>query len=277
MQFDNTRTFNWEGAFHGMRAPLESWAKSDSMFGLAPMEDERDLETMLKIWRDKEYPNGFNTEQERTAYNAEKISWIDNNGILRCDNNCMEFAFLGPADLDLAQRLIKAGPEHRKFLRQIFVSAYISLPLSIWKQLDTYKIGTVTNSTSTMHKIQSKQLTRESFEIEQIPYEEQEEMEQRDGIYCAGELSDLFDETIQTCEDLRKAFNQTKDKRYWRKLIELLPESYLQAREYTLNYEVLRSIVHQRKGHKLGEWQKFIHWVHTLPYAEELIFYDGDK
>lgn len=276
MQFDNTRTFNWEGAFHGMRAPLESWAKSDSMFGLAPMESTYDLE-MLNTWRDKEYPNGFNTEQERTAYNAEKISWIDNNGILRCDNNCMEFAFLGPADLDLAQRLIKAGPEHRKFLRQIFVSTYISLPLSIWKQLDTYKIGTVTNSTSTMHKIQSKPLTRESFEIEQIPYEEQEEMEQRDGIYCAGELDDLFDETIQTCEDLRRAFNQTKDKRYWRKLIELLPESYLQAREYTLNYEVLRSIVHQRKGHKLGEWQKFIHWVHTLPYAEELIFYDGDK
>lgn len=276
MQFDNTRTFNWEGAFHGMRAPLESWAKSDSMFGLAPMESTYDLE-MLNTWRDKEYPDGFNTEQERTAYNAEKISWIDNNGILCCDNNCMEFAFLGPADLDLAQRLIKAGPEHRKFLRQIFVSAYISLPLSIWKQLDTYKIGTVTNSTSIMHKIQSKPLTRESFEIEQIPYEEQEEMEQRDGIYCAGELSDLLDETIQTCEDLRRAFNQTKDKRYWRKLIELLPESYLQAREYTLNYEVLRSIVHQRKGHKLGEWQKFIHWVHTLPYAEELIFYDGDK
>lgn len=276
MQFDNTRTFNWEGAFHGMRAPLESWAKSDSMFGIAPMESTYDLE-MLNTWRDKEYPDGFNTEQERTAYNAEKISWIDNNGILRCDNNCMEFAFLGPADLDLAQRLIKAGPEHRKFLRQIFVSTYISLPLSIWKQLDTYKIGTVTNSTSTMHKIQSKPLTRESFEIEQIPHEEQEEMEQRDGIYCAGELSDLFDETIQTCEDLRRAFNQTKDKRYWRKLIELLPESYLQAREYTLNYEVLRSIVHQRKGHKLGEWQKFIHWVRTLPYAEELIFYDGDK
>ncbi len=276
MQFDNTRTFNWEGAFHGMRAPLESWAKSDSMFGLAPMESTYDLE-MLNTWRDKEYPDGFNTEQERTAYNAEKISWIDNNGILRCDNDCMEFAFIGPADLDLAQRLIKAGSEHRKFLRQIFVSVYISLPLSIWKQLDTYKIGTVTNSTSTMHKIQSKPLTRESFEIEQIPYEEQEEMEQRDGIYCAGELSDLFDETIQTCEDLRRAFNQTKDKRYWRKLIELLPESYLQAREYTLNYEVLRSIVHQRKGHKLGEWQKFIHWVHTLPYAEELIFYDGDK
>ena len=276
MQFDNTRTFNWEGAFHGMRAPLESWAKSDSMFGLAPMESIYDLE-MLNTWRDKEYPDGFNTEQERTAYNAEKISWIDNNGILRCDNDCMEFAFLGPADLDLAQRLIKAGPEHRKFLRQIFVSAYISLPLSVWKQLDTYKIGTVTNSTSTMHKIQSKPLTRESFEIEQIPYEEQEEMEQRDGIYCTGELDDLFDETIQTCEDLRRAFNQTKDKRYWRKLIELLPESYLQAREYTLNYEVLRSIVHQRKGHKLGEWQKFIHWVHTLPYAEELIFYDGDK
>lgn len=277
MQFDNTRTFNWEGAFHGMRAPLESWVKSDSTFGYCYEDNEEDFE-ILNTWREHDKYDEM-TEAERMKYDEEKLAWLDNNGCIYYDvgSRVMEYAFIGPADLDLAQRLIKAGPEHRKFLRQIFVSAYISLPLSIWKQLDTYKIGTVTNSTSTMHKIQSKPLTRESFEIEQIPYEEQEEMEQRDGIYCAGELSDLLDETIQTCEDLRRAFNQTKDKRYWRKLIELLPESYLQAREYTLNYEVLRSIVHQRKGHKLGEWQKFIHWVHTLPYAEELIFYDGDK
>ena len=260
-----------------MRAPLESWAKSDSTFGYCYEDNGEDFKT-LNTWREHDKYDEM-TEAERMKYDEEKVAWLDNNGYIYydIDSRVMEYAFLGPADLDLAQRLIKAGPEHRKFLRQIFVSAYISLPLSIWKQLDTYKIGTVTNSTSTMHKIQSKPLTRESFEIEQIPYEEQEEMEQRDGIYCAGELSDLFDETIQTCEDLRRAFNQTKDKRYWRKLIELLPESYLQAREYTLNYEVLRSIVHQRKGHKLGEWQKFIHWVHILPYAEELIFYDGDK
>lgn len=274
MKFENTRVMNFQGAFYGMRAPLESWKKSDSMFGIAPMDDEHDLE-MLNTWRDKEHPNGFETEQERIAYNAEKISWIDNNGIVRCDDDCIEFAYLGPNDLDLAQRLIKAGPEHRKFLRQIFVSVYATMPLFLWKEADTYKIATVTNSTSTMHKIQSKPITRECFEIQPVDYAECCEMES-DGWFTADELDTFMDDTIAKCEDLRKAYVETKDMYYWKMLIELLPESWLQSREWTLNYETIRSIVKQRKGHKLIEWRAFIEWAHTLPYAEELIFYGND-
>lgn len=128
-----------------------------------------------------------------------------------------------------------------------------------------------------MHKIQSKPITKDCFEINEVTYDELDDMESKDGWFTANELNAFMEDTIDKCEDLRKAFNETKDRRYWKMLIELLPESWLQSREVTLNYETIRSIVHQRKGHKLGEWQKFIQWVHTLPYAEELIFYDGDK
>lgn len=277
MQFDNTRTFNWEGAFHGMRAPLESWAKSDSAFGYCYEDIEKDLE-ILNTWREHDKYNEM-TEAERMKYDEEKLAWLDNNGCIYYDvgSRVMEYAFLGPADLDLAQRLIKAGPEHRKFLRQIFVSAYITGPLFWWKEYDTYKIATVANSTSTMHKIQSKPITKDCFEINEVTYDELDDMESKDGWFTANELNVFMEDTIDKCEDLRKAFNETKDKRYWKMLIELLPESWLQSREVTLNYETIRSIVHQRKGHKLVEWQKFVHWAHTLPYAEELIFYDGDK
>lgn len=276
MQFDNTRTFNWEGAFHGMRAPLESWAKSDSAFGYCYEDIEKDLE-ILNTWREHDKYNEM-TEAERMKYDEEKLAWLDNNGCIYYDvgSRVMEYAFLGPADLDLAQRLIKAGPEHRKFLRQIFVSAYITGPLFWWKEYDTYKIATVANSTSTMHKIQSKPITKDCFEINEVTYDELDDMESKDGWFTANELNVFMEDTIDKCEDLRKAFNETKDKRYWKMLIELLPESWLQSREVTLNYETIRSIVHQRKGHKLVEWQKFVHWAHTLPYAEELIFYDGE-
>lgn len=128
-----------------------------------------------------------------------------------------------------------------------------------------------------MHKIQSKPITKDCFEINEVTYDELDDMESKDGWFTANELNAFMEDTIDKCEDLRKAFNETKDRRYWKMLIELLPESWLQSREVTLNYETIRSIVHQRKGHKLGEWQKFIQWAHTLPYAEELIFYDGDK
>lgn len=129
MQFDNTRTFNWEGAFHGMRAPLESWAKSDSSFGYCYEDNGKDFES-LNIWRKHDKYDEMN-EAERTKYDEEKLAWLDNEGCIWYDSrsNVMEYAYLGPADLDLAQRLIKAGPEHRKFLRQIFVSAYITGPL----------------------------------------------------------------------------------------------------------------------------------------------------
>ena len=275
MQFDNTRIFNFEGAFHGMRAPLESWAKSDSAFGCCYEDNEEDFK-VLNNWRDYDNYNDMSTE-ERMRYDEEKLAWLDNNGCTYYDTNShvMEYAFLGPADLGLAQRLISGGSEHRKFLRQIQVSVYITSELFWWKEFDTYKIGTVANSTSTMHKIQSKPITKDCFGTIELPAEQLVELEARDGLYTADELHDFMEPTIKMCEDLRQAYNATKDKRYWRMLIELLPESWLQSREVTLNYETIRSIVHQRKGHKLIEWQKFIHWAHTLPYAGELIFYDN--
>ena len=129
MQFDNTRIFNFEGAFHGMRAPLESWAKSDSAFGCC-YEDTKDDFKVLNNWRDYDNYNSMSTE-ERMRYDEEKLAWLDNNGYIYYDDNShvMEYAFLGPADLCLAQRLISGGSEHRKFLRQIQVSVYITGPL----------------------------------------------------------------------------------------------------------------------------------------------------
>ena len=276
MQFDNTRVFNFEGAFHGMRAPLESWAKSDSVFGCCYEDTGNDFKA-LNSWRDYDNYDDMSTE-ERMRYDEEKLAWLDNNGCIYYDSssNVMEYAFLGPADLGLAQRLIKGGSEHRKFLRQIQVSVYITGSIHWFKEFDTYKIGTVANSTSTMHKIQSKPITKNCFGTIELPEEQLVELEARDGLYTAEELRDFMEPTIKMCEDLRQAYNATKDRRYWRMLIELLPESWLQSREVTLNYEVIRSIVHQRKGHKLVEWQEFIRWARDLPYAGELIFYDNE-
>ncbi|MGN0819817.1 MAG: hypothetical protein ACI4M6_05420 [Christensenellaceae bacterium] len=175
---------------------------------------------------------------------------------------------IGEKDMKLAQQLIKAGSEHRKFLRQIFVSVDITAPLYWYKEFDTYKVGTTANSTSTMHKITSKEITLDCFEI---------------GDYSPSLI--LIDETlleanvklhIDFLEQLRLLFLQTKDKRYWKELIRWLPESWLQTRTITLNYENILSIIHQRKNHKLDEWSKdFINWAKSLPYAKELLFLEG--
>lgn len=174
---------------------------------------------------------------------------------------------IGPNDINLAQKLIMGGSEHRKFLRQIFVSVDITAPLFWWKEADTYKIGTVANSTSTMHKIMSKPFYFDMFEMEDF-----EEIERAD-----------FEEVLRICNKYRNLYLEYKDddstmaKKYWKALIRILPESWLQTRTITMNYEVIRNIVHQRANHKLTEWHKFIEWAHTLPYAEELIFFDGKK
>lgn len=168
---------------------------------------------------------------------------------------------IGKNDLVLTQKLIKAGSEHRKFLRQIFVSVDITAPLYWWKEFDTYKVGTVSNSTSTMHKLASTPITIDCFEM--------------DGF---SEIIDNYKigkswQTITTyLEQLRQGYNETKDKRYWKELIRLLPESWLQKRTITMNYENILNMYRQRKNHKLTEWSKsFCDWVKTLPYAEELI------
>lgn len=157
---------------------------------------------------------------------------------------------IGERDLFLMQKLIKSGPEHRKFLRQIFVSVDITAPLYWWKEFDTYKIGTVSNSTSTMHKLASTPITMDCFEN--------------------GEM--LYSFTIAELEMNRLKYLETKDKNEWKRLIVNLPESWLQKRTITMNYENILNMYRQRKNHKLTEWSKsFCDWVKTLPYAEELI------
>lgn len=157
---------------------------------------------------------------------------------------------IGERDLFLMQKLIKSGSEHRKFLRQIFVSVDITAPLYWWKEFDTYKIGTVSNSTSTMHKLASTPITMDCFEN--------------------GEM--IYSFTIAELEMNRLKYLETKDKNEWKRLIVNLPESWLQKRTITMNYENILNMYRQRKNHKLTEWSKsFCDWVKTLPYAEELI------
>lgn len=168
---------------------------------------------------------------------------------------------IGPNDLDLARRLIKAGSDHRKFLRQIFVSVDITAPLYWWKEFDTYKVATVANSCSTMHKIHAKPIELSDFSIDDFYIEDE-------GL----DLSDYFKNVVADCESLRRKYLETKDKKYWRGLIQLLPESYNQKRTVTLNYETLRNIYGSRHGHKLSEWSTgFMEWIESLPYAEYLI------
>ena len=171
---------------------------------------------------------------------------------------------LGPNDLNLAQRLIKAGPDHRKFLRQIFVSVDITAPLYWWKEFDTYKVATVANSCSTMHKIHAKPIELEDFSVDVLGLNFRYEVDYR--------MVDAFTSVVEDCEQLRQRYLETKDKKYWRALIQLLPSSYNQKRTVTLNYETLRNIYGSRRNHKLDEWSVgFMEWIDTLPYAEELI------
>ena len=162
---------------------------------------------------------------------------------------------LGPNDLDLARRLAKAGPDHRKFIRQIFVSLDITAPLYWWKEYDTYKIATVANSTSTMHKIHSKPFGEEDFSTDHMT----EETKKR------------FMAFVGYMEEVRKKFVETKDKSYWYDLIQMLPSSYNQMRTCTLNYETLSNIYYARRAHKLEEWHTLCDWIKTLPYAEDII------
>ena len=173
---------------------------------------------------------------------------------------------IGPNDMSLLQHLIKAGPEHRKFMRQIMVSVDITAPLYWWKEFDTYKVGTTANSTSTMHKLATTPITLDCFETDD--YEEI--------TFGVGEIQ-APGIIIDYCEKLRQKYLETKDKKYWKELIRWLPESWLQTRTVTMNYENLLGMCSkgQRRFHKLTEWSdSFIIWARSLPYAQELIFID---
>ena len=178
---------------------------------------------------------------------------------------------IGENDLNLAQRLIKGGSEHRKFLRQIMVSVDITAPLYWWKEFDTYKVGTTANSTSTMHKLTSQPITLDCFEIDDY---KGMELPTDDGFSVDFDVENI----IEVLETLRKKYLETKDKRYWKELVRWLPESWLQTRTVTMNYENLRNMYFQRKNHKLTEWsESFIKWVESLPYTKELIMYTGEE
>ena len=238
MRFENAKVFNFEGAFRGMRNPKESWSLSDSLpinvNGTWLTDDEKKKEYFLQ------YGVNFN---------------------------------IGEKDLKLAQRLIKAGTEHRKFMRQIFVSVDITAPLYWFKEYDTYKISTVSNSTSTMHKCDSKPIDITFFETDDYHPEIIEELGY-----------DVEKNIIGMLETLREEYKRTGDKKYWKELIRWMPNGWLQTRTCTFNYENLLGMCSkgQRRYHKLNCWSgidnrelpNFISFARDWPYAQELIFID---
>lgn len=247
MRFEDTEVWGFRKALRGMRNPKNSWDKSDSVFGY-----------------------------------SSKNCYKHNNLCLECEKHdpnayAIESPIIGKNDMKLAQQLIRAGSEHRKFMRQIFVSVDITAPLYWWKEFDTYKVGTVANSTSTMHKLATTPITLECFEIDD--YEDSIMKYERDGgVYP---MHSIF---IEFLEHIRRKYLETKDKKFWKELIRWLPESWLQTRTVTMSYENLLAMCSkgQRRFHKLNEWSgqdnntkpNFISWARALPYAQELIFID---
>lgn len=162
---------------------------------------------------------------------------------------------LGPADLALAERLGRAGSDHRKFIRQIFVSVDITAPLYWWKEFDTYKVGTVANSTSTMHKLHARPIELADFSADRL----------------TDESRAVLEHYLAWLEQIRQRFVETGEKKWWDDLIQLLPSSYQQLRTVTMNYENLHNIYFARRNHKLAEWHTFCDWIRSLPYADALI------
>jgi hypothetical protein len=197
IKIEKTEVFGWESAVRGMRNPLNSWEKSDSMFSMGD-------------------------------------------------------TFVGENDLSLMKKLSKAGSDHAKFLRMINVTCDIPAPLYWWKEFDTYKVGTVANSCSTMHKIHDKEFTLDDFSHEHLT------SNFKTDLHC----------TILSLNYARMKFLETKDKTYWWQMIQLLPTSYNQLRTVTLNYEVLANMYAARKSHRLDEWRELCEWVKTLPYPQ---------
>lgn len=232
IKIENTEVFGWEAAIRGMRNPKNSWDKSDSTWGCSH--------------------NNGNTCNDCFG------------DMFECGREYDVFKF-GKADLKLAKALAKAGSDHGKFLRMINVTCDITAPLYWWKEFDTYKVGTVANSCSTMHKIHAKEFTLDDFSHEHLT--------------CYVEDGELHGDWLETLECLiddlnfaRKKFLETKDKKYWWQMIQLLPTSYNQKRTVQFNYEVLRAMDRpgRRRDHKLDEWREFCKWAETLPYFKEI-------
>lgn len=225
LKVSNIEVFNFENALRGMRNPKDSWEKSDSKFCQFNHDD-----------------GCYDCQHEKACLTNMKY-------------------IIGPNDMKLAQQLIAGGPVHSKFLRQIFVTINIDAPLYWWKEMDTYKVGTVANSCSTMHKIHSYPITMDNFSLD------------NDATFDI-DRNEIITAYVDLLEELRQEFNETGDREIWRMLIQLAPESWNQMRTWTADYEVLRSIRKWRKEHKLTEWHTFCDVIDSLPYAKELINYE---
>lgn len=252
MNITNTEVFNFSGALRGMRNPYKSWDKSDSRFGFADIDTFYDeVDEVIYSYIKNEFPQAEIDDFEYSERWDELNDWFHNNGSVQYNRNVVKYDLIGYEDLKLAQHLVRASDEHAKFMRQILVSTDITAPRLWWAEMDTYKIATTANSTSTMHTLIKEPITTDMFEC--------------DLSYIV--LKDI----VEQCEYLRKRYLDTNDKRYWRALIEILPQSFLQTRTWTTNYAVLRNVYFQRRNHRLKEWHTFCDWIKELPYGKELI------
>ena len=242
IKLENYEVMGWGHAIRGMRNPMNSWAKSDSAFKETTMCDYLD-------------------ENDKPA---EMTVFFDALNI-------------GPNDHELMMKLAKAGPVHGKFRRMITVYVDITAPLYWWKEFDTYKVGTVANSCSTMHKIHEKEFTLEDFSCEHLISDWNGDNNDAMYYWTSGvkDYQQMFASPtdglkliIGLLNSNREAYLETKDKKYWWQMIQLLPSSYNQKRTVMLNYEVLANIYQYRKNHKLDEWVEFCKWIETLPYSE---------
>ncbi len=277
MEFKNYRAYNFENAIYGMRNPLNSWKLSDSNFGV---ENWDCVDSYASDWTwDWMTYDGYeyDTEDWDRLYDEYKEKILD-KAIIKSYDNDVEFAAIGPKDMQLAKKLIVAGSEHRKFLRQIFVSIDITAPLYWWKEMDQYKIGTTTDGWSTMHKLADTPITIDCFEIGDFNNIEYPNDEQRNDLKYPVDEDVIQMIFIPYLEYLRTEYNRLKKvnakeaKKYWKELVRWLPNGWLQTRTWTGNYETLRSIYHQRRLHPLNEWQQFCKFIEEkMPYAEEFI------
>ena len=229
IKIENSEVLGWEHAIRGMRNPMNSWEKSDS--GYCGRDLLRDCRTCV---------------HRNTSYPA-----------------CYSGFDLGPNDYDLMMRLRNAGTDHRKYMRMIAVYVDITAPLYWWKEFDTYKVGTVANSCSTMHKIAAKEFTLEDFSHEHVTTRSLELL-----IMTVKYLNECRDLYINYEISDNGGFPKPTKKELWWQMIQLLPSSYNQRRTVMLNYEVLANIYKSRKNHKLDEWREFCTWIENLPYSE---------
>lgn len=256
IKIEDVEVWGFRKAIKGMRNAMNSWDKSDS-------------------------------KECRLGCVVTDVSLEDTECNMMCGGCFLRgYTQIGEKDMELAKRLIKAGSPDRKFMRMLHVQADVTAPLYYWKQADQYRIGVTTNSTSTMHTIHKEEFTRANFSYEHIPLGTDNFVINNGTFDFANEpmffplnrenntwlnAEDILDLTIEALNHYRKLYLETKDKKYWNIMIQLLPSSFNQMRTIDLDYETLFSIYHQRKNHKLNEWVEFCKWIATLPYMKEFL------